>query len=192
MANPNPKPPKRKRRSAYTRNIRGGNSGSNKRSTYNYAAAREELGMPDANSQQLTSELLASGPNPRAPKGRSPLKREKEKTITNLEVGAERMEKKVSSPQQTIRDLSRALMDQKHKWRLTMAKLVEDAESMLANSICIDDRNQMDSKMSAAELAVKKERQRVIDERKYSSLLTSARKFNCNMYYVLLTFQLYL
>ena len=179
MANPNPKPPKRKKRSALSLRVRGSNK---KRSSFNYNAAREELGVPNANSQQITSAALSSGPNPQAPKGRSPTKREikaqlaeKDSTINKLEVGVDRMERKVSSLQQTIRDLSRALKDEKEKSRLAMAKLLEDAEAMIDGAI--NNNADMDRKMSAAELAIERERERVIDERRYSSIVVSTREF---------------
>ena len=178
MANPNPNPPKRKKRSALTLRVRR----SKKRSSFDYNAAREELGVPNANSQQITSAALSSGPNPRAPKGRSPTKREikarlaeKDSTINKLEVGVDRMERKVSSLQQTIRDLSRALKDEKEKSRLAMAKLLEDAEAMIDGAI--NNNAAMDRKMSAAELAIERERERVIDERRYSSIVVSTREF---------------
>ena len=185
MANPNPKRPKRKKRSALSRNAR---SGRQRNSSYNYAIARGELGLPDdANSQQISSELLVSGPNPRAPKGKSPSKREikaqlaeKDATISKLELGADRMERKVTSMEKTIRDLSTALMDEKKKSRLAMAKLMEEAESMIAN--ITDDRDNADSKISAVELALHEEQKRahdaVIEERRYSSLCISAREYN--------------
>ena len=74
----------------------------------------------------------------------------------------------------TIHDLSRALIDEKKKSRLAMAKLVDDTEVMIAESL--DNRHQLDCKMSAAELAAEKERQKVLDERKYSSIVVSSRK----------------
>ena len=187
MANPNPKRPKRKKRSALSRNTR---SGRQRNSSYNYSVARQELGLPDdANAPQITSKLLVSGPNLQAPKGKSPSKREikaqlaeKDATISKLELGADRMERKVSAMEKTIRDLSRALMDEKKKSRLAMEKLVDDTEAMIAESL--DNRDQLDSKMSAAELAIQKERERVIDERKYSSIVVSSREFIYLHYYI--------
>jgi hypothetical protein len=63
MANPNPKPPKRKKGTAYSRHASGK---KNKQTSYNFEAAREELGVPNANAQQIRSAALRTGDNPRA------------------------------------------------------------------------------------------------------------------------------
>jgi hypothetical protein len=59
-----------------------------------------------------------------------------------------------------------------------MAKLLDNAEQMMADSI--DDRVDLDAKMSAAEMAAEKERQRAHDavqeERQYMSTKISACK----------------
>ena len=141
--------------------------------------------MPIANSQQVTSAALWSGTNPRAPKTKSPVKRvikgqlrRQRNKITKLETGRERLEMKVDSLKKQVRDFSIALKNEKEKSRLAMAKLLDDAEKMMADSI--GDGIDLDRKMSAAELAAEKERQRAIDaiqeERRYASERISARK----------------
>ncbi len=141
--------------------------------------------MPIANSQQVTSAALQSGTNPRAPKTKSPVKRvikaqlnRQQAKISKLEVGKQRLEMKVDSLKKQVRDFSIALKNEKQKSRLAMAKLLDDAERMMADSI--DDRVDLDRKMSAAELAAEKERQRALDaiseERRHSSQKISARK----------------
>ena len=67
---------------------------------------------------------------------------------------------KVNSLQQQVQDFTIALKDEKHKSWLAMTKLLEDAERMMANSL--DDRSDLDTKMSATELAVEKERGSVL------------------------------
>ena len=62
-----------------------------------------------------------------------------------------------SSLKVQVRDLSRALFDEKKKSRLAMQKLLEDAESMIAESAV--GRDDLDTKLSAAELAIEKERE---------------------------------
>lgn len=182
MANPRPNPPKRKKRSSCSLRTSGGKQ---KQSNYDYAAAREEIGLPIANSQQVTSAALQSGTNPRAPKTKSPVKRvikaqlnRQQAKISKLEVGKQRLEMKVDSLKKQVRDFSIALKNEKQKSRLAMAKLLDDAERMMADSI--DDRVDLDRKMSAAELAAEKERQRALDaiseERRHSSQKISARK----------------
>ncbi len=182
MANSNPKPPKRKKRTTYSRHASGAKL---KQSNYNFSAAREELGIPNANTQQIRSAALQTGATPRAPKGKSPVKqvikahltREQHK-VTKLNLGKKRLEMKVDSLKQQLRNFSIALKDEKHKSRLAMASLLNDAEKMVADFL--DDRDHLDTKMSAAELAIEKERQRshgaVHKEREYMSLKISACK----------------
>jgi len=79
---------------------------------------------------------------------------------------------------QQVRDFAIALKNEKQKSRLAMAKLLDYAEQMMADSI--DDRVDLDAKMSAAEMAAEKERQRAHDavqeERQYTSTKISACK----------------
>jgi hypothetical protein len=128
---------------------------------------------------------LQTGDNPRAPKHTSPVKsvvkaqltRERNKNA-KLQEGKERLEMKVDSLKQQVRDFADALKAEKDKSRLAMAKILDDAERMMADSI--DDRVELDTKMSAAELAVEKERQRahdaVHDEHQYTALKINACK----------------
>jgi hypothetical protein len=182
MANPNPKRPKRKKRSSYSLKATGA---VQKRSNYDYSAAREELGVPNANAQQIASASLEIGDNPRAPKSKSPPKQvikaqltRQQNKITKLQFGKERLEMKVNSLKQQVHDFAIALKNEKQKSRLAMAKLLDDAEQMMADSI--DDRVDLDAKMSAAEMAAEKERQRAHDavqeERQYTSTKISACK----------------
>ena len=138
MPNPNPNPPKRKKRSVHSRNVRGGKQ---KTTSFDYEEAREELGVPNANFQQIAAESLQTGTNPRPPKIKSPLKAEVKKQLaqkelqnTKLVVAHERMERKVSLLMAQVRDLSKALMDEQKKSRLAMQRLLDDAEAMLAES----------------------------------------------------------
>ena len=173
MPNPHPKPPKRKKRSAHSRNVRGGNQ---KRTSFDYEEARDELGLPKANSQQIAAESLQTGTNPRPPKVKSPPKHvikkqlaQKELQIAQLVVGNERLEKKVDVLQRQLREFASSLKDEKHKSRLVMASLMDDAETMMAD--WIDDR---------VDLAVEKERKKasgvVREERQYSSAKINSRE----------------
>ena len=55
MANPNAKPPKRKK--SHSRKVKGGNK---KRSSYDYSAARESLGLPtNATAQEISFHATA-------------------------------------------------------------------------------------------------------------------------------------
>jgi hypothetical protein len=184
MPNPNPNPPKRKKRSVHSRNVRGGKQ---KTTSFDYEEAREELGVPNANFQQIAAESLQTGTNPRPPKIKSPLKAEVKKQLaqkelqnTKLVVAHERMERKVSLLMAQVRDLSKALMDEKKKSRLAMQRLLDDAEAMLAESAV--ERDDLERKMTAAELAIEMERQRaqeaVRDERDYMSLSITAGKYS--------------
>jgi len=56
-------PPKRKKK--FGRNPKGGNK---KRSSYDYSAMRDIIGLPATNSQQITLHALQSGQNSPAPK----------------------------------------------------------------------------------------------------------------------------
>jgi hypothetical protein len=85
---------------------------------------------------------------------------------------------KVDLLKKQVRDFAIVLKDKKQKSRLAMAKLLNDAEKMMADSI--GNGIDLDRKMSVAELAAEKERQRAIDaiqqERRYASERISARK----------------
>ena len=62
-------PPKRKKK--FGMNPKGG---SKKRSTYDYSAVRDVIGLPADNFEQITLHAIQSCPNPPAPK--SPAKKE--------------------------------------------------------------------------------------------------------------------
>ena len=63
--------PRGKRKSHFGRNIKGGKQ---KQSRYDYVAARESIGLPGTNSQQITSASMATDDNP-TPSIRSPPKK---------------------------------------------------------------------------------------------------------------------
>lgn len=190
MANPNPgrNRQKRKRSSGISRKAKGGQQ---KQTTFDYAAAREEIGIHNANSQQITSYAIEAGPAPKAP--RSPLKKvikkqlkEKEEEVkdlnnqvTMLQAGKACLDSKVSSLKQQVRQLSDDLRQEKHKSRLAMEKLLHDAELTIAEAN--DVRVDLDSKMSAAELAFEKQRERtkerVEEERQFMASQMSAREY---------------
>ena len=136
MANSNPKPPKQKKRTTYSRHASGVKL---KQSNYSFSAAREELGIPNANTQQIRSAALQTGATPGAPKGKSPVKqvikahltREQHK-VTKLNLGKKRLEMKVDSLKQQLCNFS--IADKKHKSRLAMASLLNNAEKMVAFS----------------------------------------------------------
>jgi hypothetical protein len=160
MANPNPKSPKRKKRSSYSLKASGAKQ---KRSNYDYAAAREELAAGNVDAQQVLSAALQTGDNPHAPKHTSPVKCGIKGQLTcernknaKLEEGKEWLETKVDSLRQQVRDFADILKAEKHKSRLAIAKILDDAERMMADTI--DDRAELDAKMSEAELAVETER----------------------------------
>ncbi len=128
MANPNPKPPRRKKGTAYSRHLSGK---KNKQTNYDFQASWEELGVPNANTQQIRLAALQTGDNPRAPKHTSPVKSVVKAQLTceqnknaKLEEGKERLEMKVDSLKQQVRDFADALKVEKHKSRLAMAKIL--------------------------------------------------------------------
>jgi hypothetical protein len=74
---------------------------------------------------------LQTGDNPRAPKHTSPVKSVVKAQLTceqnknaKLEEGKERLEMKVDSLKQQVRDFADALKVEKHKSRLAMAKIL--------------------------------------------------------------------
>jgi hypothetical protein len=76
--------------------------------------------------------------------------------ITKLEIGKQRLDMKVDLLKKQVRDFAIPLKDEKQKSRLAMAKLLDVAEKMMADSI--GNGIDLDRKMSAAELAAEKER----------------------------------
>jgi hypothetical protein len=63
--------PRGKKKSRFGCNTKGGKQ---KQSKYDYVAARESIGLPGANSQQITSASMATDDNP-TPSIRSPPKK---------------------------------------------------------------------------------------------------------------------
>jgi hypothetical protein len=63
--------------------MRGGNQ---KRTSFDYNEARDELGVPNANSQQIAAESLQTGTNPRPPKCKSPPKCEIKKQLVQKDM----------------------------------------------------------------------------------------------------------
>ena len=167
MANPNPKPPARKRKKSISRHARGNKQ---KISNYSMDDARASLGLPaDANHAQVLSNTLQYGPNPTLP--RSPPKRVvkarlKQKQAENavlsrdLDVAqhdlgvaqkdASHKAEKIKSLKQQVRDLSDALQVEKKKSRATVAKLIHDAEQIMCDAC--DIQSEAGKKMTAAEL----------------------------------------
>jgi hypothetical protein len=194
MANPNAKPPKRKK--TYSRNPQGAKGGKQKRSSYNFDAAREELGLSaNANAQVIASRAIADDVdplNPLPPAVKSPLKKEykamlreeREKSqnlaakVENAEMQVKAKERKILSLKDDNKQLAEALRIEKEKSRVAVLKLMNDAELIIeeAHRIVFD----AEEKMSAKELTIQKEKERMQDavskERDYVSVRESARK----------------
>jgi hypothetical protein len=194
MANPNAKPPKRKK--SFSRNPKGAKGGKQKRSSYDFDAAREELGLSaNANAQEIASRASADDVdplNPLPPAVKSPLKkeykamlREEQEKSRNLVAKAENAEMQVKAKERKIlslkddnKQLAEALRMEKEKSRVTVLKLMNDAELIIqeAHGIVFDS----EEKMSAKELSIQKEKERMQDavskERDYVSVRESARK----------------
>lgn len=83
----------------------------------------------------------------------------KDAKIAKLEKGAEQINRKVVSMKEQIRQLSSDLGEEKHKSRLAMAKLLSDAESMIADAY--DARDEMDAKLSTAQIVAEEARQKI-------------------------------
>ncbi len=117
-----------------------------KQSTYDFNAARNAIGIADANSQQIISHAIQSGPNPSAPK--SPLKSEYKRMLkaeevkvgelieenTQLQKDVDAGKRMVVSVKEDNQRLADALQDEKRKSRVTIAKLLEDAEVVMEES----------------------------------------------------------
>jgi hypothetical protein len=181
MVNPNPKLPKRRKKLG--RHDRGRDR---KQSGFDHETARETIGLPDANAQEI-----ARGLDP-AP-AKSPLKheyksmlleeREKNAALSSRVAKAEHVnyakERKILSLKQENNMLAMALRDERERSRLTVLKLLDDAELVMseANSFKLD----AEKKMTAAELALQKEKERrqesVQKEREYVSYKETASKY---------------
>ena len=199
MGNPNPKPPKRKKSSAASRKTRGN---TNKRSKYDYAGARAALSLPsNANPQVIASTSSATPTDHTAGAARSsPLKKEYKamlfeernrnkalaKKFEDSEQHLQNKDRKISSLKNEVRQLSSSLRAEKEKSRITILKLIDDVEDAIAESTIVkEDTNE---KMSAAELAIVREKEKsqnaIQREREYTSYAISSRKLNS--YYLLI------
>ena len=194
MANPNAKPPKRKK--SHSRKVKGGNK---KRSSYDYSAARESLGLPtNATAQEISFHATAGdrlNDVDATPADKSPLKKEYkamlfEERAKNVEftAKAEKAEKAVESKERKIfslkdenKQLAATLREDREKSRLTINKLISDAELVIeqANEIKLD----AEAKMSAAELSAYKQKEKMQEsvnkERQYVSAREAAREYFC-------------
>jgi hypothetical protein len=133
--------PRGKRKSLFGRRIKGGKQ---KQSRYDYAAARESIGLPSANSQQITSAALSSDGNP-TPSARSPpkkvvkalLKSEKlrssqlESHNNKLQMGLLSEQRKNASLKEANRCLADALRQEKKKSRQAIVNLMEEVEAVM-------------------------------------------------------------
>jgi hypothetical protein len=200
-----PKPPKRKKK--FGRNPK--NNANKKRSTYDFDSARAVLDADSINHAQIMMHASQTGPNPPAPK--SPLKkqykamlRQKEYELVDaleenyelleenesLRRVTEMSEKKVLHFKAENRKLAQALREEKAKSRLIINKLLDEAESVIADANEI--KFNAEEKMSATELAIFNERERmklsVQKERDYNSFQVASRKLllfvNDNEYFL--------
>lgn len=159
MANPNPKPSKRKKRGGHGRNPRGGNQ---KKTSYDMSEARASLGLPgDASFTQVLSHTMQTAPNPPLP--RSPLKKvvnarlavelkkngllsqDRDQAMIDIDTKS----RHISTLKQQVRALSDALQSERKKSRATIAKLLGDAEGVMAEAC--DIKSDAHQKMSVAE-----------------------------------------
>ena len=96
-------------------------------------------------------------------------------------------ETKISNLKKELRQMSDALRSEKAKSRLTILKLVDDVEDAIAESI--DLKGNADQKMSAAELAVMKEREKaqnaIKKERQYTSYAIASRESYLYYYFLI-------
>lgn len=110
------------------------------------------------------------------------LKMKMEESVQDLLV----KQKKISTLKEEIRQLSDALRTEKEKSRLTILKLLDDVEDAIADSI--DLKEDANRKMSSAEMAVFKEKEKaqkaIKKEREYNSLAVASCKLNfiCHRY----------
>ncbi len=190
------RPPKRKK-GRFSRSPKGGNN--QKQSTYDFNAARDAIGIADANSQQIIScDTIQSGPNPSAPK--SPLKSEYKRMLkaevakvgelivenTQLQKDVDAGKRMVVSVKGDNRRLADALQDEKRKSRVTIAKLLKDAESVMAESNNI--LKQAKNMEVATDGLVVMERQQGVEmlhqERVYNATQVAACKYYDITYYI--------
>ena len=185
MPNPNPQPPKKKRRSVHSRHVKGG---KRKKTTYDYTAARDIIGDPEANSQTITAHVIQSGPNP--PAAKSPLKSEyksmlkqKEEEVNmlvdenaKLRQNLTTRDSKISAQKQKIYELSHMLREEKIKSRAVITKLMDDADLVMAEAYDLkaESEEQMAVVDSSIERAKQKHREMINKERhEHSKELTT-------------------
>jgi hypothetical protein len=190
--NPNPKPPRRKKKLGRHR------GGDRKQTTYDHDATRESLGLlANANAQEIAFAASAGNEanthnNDARVTESSALKREynamliKERARNQeLAAKAEKAEKVVESKQRKIMSLkdenkllAAALREEKTKSRLTILKLISDAELIIAEANEI--KFSADEKLSAAELELQKEREKMQSnaekQREYMSVREATRE----------------
>ena len=196
MPNPNPKPPKRRKSSSQSRHAR---AGQQKNSKYNYEAAREDIGIPNATAQTVNHHQMQRGPNP--PKEKSPLKSEyksmlkqKEEEVNSLldvkkKIADENSElrqsltskdSKIAAQKGKINELTQLLQEEKKKSRSVIAKLMDDADMIMAEAHSIKDES--NEKVAAVDAVIDhtKERHKEMlhQERHQYSKQLSAGKFN--------------
>ena len=196
MPNPNPKPPKRKKRSSISKYARGGNK---RRTKYDYDAAREQIGQPNANNQTIYARAIQSGPN--APSEKSPLKKEyksmlkqKEEEVNDLLGEKKKMaeenaelrqnlntkDSKIAAQKVTIQTLSQSLQQEKKKSRSTISKLMDEADMVMAEAHGV--QSESEKKAAAVNVMIDrtKERHKEIlhQERQQYSKQLSTGKFN--------------
>ena len=196
MANPNPNRPKRKKSSAASRKTRGN---TNKRSKYDYAGARAALSLPaNVNPQVIASNTTSATPRDHTAGAArsSPLKKEykemlfeernrNEALVKKFEDSVHHLQhrdRKISLLKKEVRQLSDSLRAEKDKSRITILKLIDDVEDAIAEATVVkEDTNE---KMSAAELAILREKEKsqnaIQREREYTSHAISSRKLNSN------------
>ena len=130
-----------KRKSRFGRNTKGGKQ---KQSKYDYVAAREFIGLPGANSQQITSASMATDDNP-TPSIRSPPKKvvkampQQEKLRSSqlqshnnkLQIGLQSEQRKNASLKEANRCLANALQKEKNNSRLAIANLMKEVEVVM-------------------------------------------------------------
>ena len=199
MANPNPTRPKRKKASSASRKARGN---KNKRSRYNYAGARDALSLPsDATAQEIAFNVTPAGTTSTSGGDRSPLKKEYKAMLleerSKNELLAKKVEdsvqhihlkeRKISNLKMEVRQLSAALRSEKEKSRITILKLLDDAEDVIAEATALKENT--NEKMSAAELAILREKEKsqnaIRREREYTSYTITSRKFKRNDMFII-------
>ena len=183
MANPNPKPPKRSRKSL-SRHSRGA---KHKRSSYDLNEARDAIGLPaNASFQQINSHTIRSAPNPSLP--RSPPKKVVKARLAEVQAKNENLfeeieqvkrvathkDQQIKSLKHQVHDLSTALQVEKKKSRSTVAKLLEDAERIMCEAC--DVEHEASKKMSTADMQISHEQLRAKQHIQQAEMKVSIEK----------------